>query len=281
MSHVGLSSNIDTQPAASPPPTSPTDPAAERRQRRRRYLDALRNIKEVTESRKCDYVEVREVTLKIHEWLNADGVIAPAFRPLLARQCFHGEPVGDRIFHDQMRIDLHWLLLRGCVARSSSAKKAMAALKLHGINSPEVKPFLMQVRKMKARVADLSVSRWRQWECIWHCSKSLRMRRNELLNKRDASLRRLRDDLKRAPVGSTKASLSRMSLRKMCDVALAWEIGLLHDPNLSLANHASLYHLVSGDDEVTRHSIRHQREQVRRHIPSCGATAAVRGGSAS
>lgn len=269
-------------PSVSTPTPIPTpDATAERRRRRRRCLLVLERIKTTVEGSKRGYDMLREVTLKIHEWLNEDGVIAPAFRPLIARQkfpcCGTGLDVGTLIFHDQMRIDLHWLLVHGCTARSFEAKEALSAIKRHGIDAPGAKVFLSLPRKMKARVADLELNHARRWECIWLSSQNARMLRAELLKRRDANIRRLKDELRTTSVGGKKASLSRVSIEAICNVALAWDIGLLRDPKLTATEHARLYRLVTGDDEVTRHSIRHQREQVRQYIPSCGSVPAVRG----
>lgn len=278
-------SSASAAPALAPSFTSPIpDPSAERRRCRLQVLKVLNDFKDVIEAGKQDYVVHRELILKIHARLNEDGVIAPAFRPLIERQKFPysgtGPDVGTLIFLDQMRIDLHWLMVNGCMTRSYSGQQALAAIARDGILADGVKAYLNLRHKMKARAADFDLNHARRWECIWLTSKNARTVRAQLLKRRDAHTRRLEDELRTTSVSAKKASLSRLSIRKTCNVALAWDIGLLRDLNLSMAEHARLYHLVSGDDEVTRHSIRHQREQARRYIPSCGSrpvVTAVRG----
>src|SRR5690348_1955165 len=75
--------------ALAPSVTSPIpDPSAERRRCRLHVLHVLNHFKDVIEAGEQDYVVHREIILKIHERLNEDGIVAPAFRPLIARQKF-------------------------------------------------------------------------------------------------------------------------------------------------------------------------------------------------
>jgi hypothetical protein len=269
----------DRRTEAIPGALAEAEGTAAKRRHRLELLRALDLVRGAVESRKRGYIDdLREKLLKIHARLNEEGLIAPAFRPLIARQVFHGEPVGDLIFHDQMRIDLHWALHRGHTAESYTAQGALNAMKLHGIDAPSVNPYLRLCHRMKARVDDLDLNFRRQRECIWLCGKYVRKTRNGLLEKRDRNLRRLQEELRTTPMRCRKASLSRVDLRKICDVALSWQLGLLHDPELTMPEHARFYHAVSGDDEVTRHSIRHQREQVRLYIPLHPGGSPVRGG---
>src|SRR5579872_6051947 len=241
-------SSANAAPALAPSVTSPIpDPSAERRRRRLHFLHVLERLKDVIESGEREYVVHREIILKIHSLLDEDGVIAPAFRPLIARQKFPyggtGADVGTLIFHDQMRIDLHWLLVHGCTARSFEAKEALSEIKRHGIDAPGAKVFLSRPRKMGARVADLGLNHARRWECIWLSSQNARMLRTELLKRRDANIRRLKDEVRTTSVSGKKASLSRVSIEKICNVALDTRLRLAFLPLTDVVLTSSLSRL--------------------------------------
>ncbi len=234
------------------------------------------------ESGRRDYAAVRKRFLYLNAYLNepwhGHRLVGPAYRPQVTYERFEGRPVGERIFEDQYRIDVHWLL---CSDGSVKAEHYLSALYAGEEipEEPESDPFLVEgVRMINGRILNCR----QQLECVWYCAESLRQKRAELLKERGEHRHRLQDRLRAADVRESN-SLRRINIAKLCDIWFAERIALLmfdgQQPSPEL--HAQVYREITGDVSVSRDSIRHQGAQVDKYILGLPLRRRVRGHSLS
>jgi hypothetical protein len=233
-------------------------------ERSRKLLAELAEMTYAIKRREITYPASRRRLFRHHFKLNSFQIAAPAFRPLVERQWFKGDPIGDRIFRDQMIIDMHWCYCTGRSAKSAEAKAICA----DQFDIKRAEAFAYKLHRMKAKAAAFGLEPEDQLQCIWLCGNELRTLRDELMRtaqRHRRSLEKHRD----SPLTpkNERASLKRIDIDKVTACWLARELSepIYGTPDTSSEQRACVYRMITGQ-MITRNVMRHQLRQVEKHI---------------